>query len=154
MNEPSFETPALNHEPQTGRFLPGNRAALKHGLHAFKTRGELPADLVAEMVEFRQAVEADQGGADQLSAIAAGYVRRLTELETIAQLLAGDLAARGLFTARGRMRSTYAAFLQTLDRWDRYAKTLGLERKSKQARPGSPSEWLASRGDEGKEHAS
>jgi hypothetical protein len=76
----------------------------------------------------------DRGGTDQLTAIECGYVRRLGELETVARLLASDLAQRGLFTAKGRVRGTFSRWLETLDRWDRYAQRVGAERRAKPVR--------------------
>ena len=115
-----------------GHVLQGNQAARKHGVRAFETRGAgaLPGDLRQSVDEFRAQVIIDRGGTD-LSAIEGGYIRRLAELETVARLLASDLAQRGLFTTKGRVRSTFTRWLETLDRWDRYAQRVGAERKAK-----------------------
>jgi hypothetical protein len=129
--------------PGCGVFLPQNSEAQTHGLRAFEQRGEsaLPAELRDELAAFQDGVEADQGGASELSTIGAGYTRRLTEVEAIVRLLGADLQARGIFTAKGRVRSSYNAFLLALDRWDRIAQRLGLERKS---RPVNPLDAVAS----------
>ena len=115
-----------------GHVLQGNQAALKHGVRAFETRGAgaLPADLRQSVDEFRAQIIVDRGGTD-LSAIERGYIRRLGELETVARLLASDLAQRGLFTPRGSVRGTFTRWLETLDRWDRYAQRVGAERRAK-----------------------
>jgi hypothetical protein len=81
--------------------------------------------------EFRAQVIADRGGLDNLSAVEQGFVRRLAELETVARLLASDLAARGVLTAKGRVRGVYVQWLATLDRWAKYAERVGLERRAK-----------------------
>lgn len=78
-----------------------------------------------------------------LSAIEGGYVRRLGELETVSRLLAGDLAQRGLFTPKGRVRSTFSRWLETLDRWDRFAQRVGVERRAR--RVSSLGEFFAER---------
>jgi hypothetical protein len=107
--------------------------ALKHGVRQFEQHGErvLPSDLRQSVDEFREQVIADRGGVDTLSAIEGGYIRRLGELETVARLLAADLAQRGLFTPRARVRNTYVRWLETLDRWDRFAQRVGVERRAK-----------------------
>jgi hypothetical protein len=130
---PSAERRAAGHDA-AGRFTAGNQDARRSGVRAFETRGAaaLPAELRDAQAAFYSALEADQGGAGELTTIGAGYVRRLTELETICRLLGADLQARGLFTPRGRVRSTYGAFLQTIDRWDKLAQRLGLSRKARQ----------------------
>ena len=46
-------------------------------------------------------------------------------------LLADDLNRRGLLTSRGRMRSTYQAYMLAVDRWDRLAQRLGVERRQR-----------------------
>lgn len=108
--------------------------ALKHGVHSFETRGSaaLPTDLRVSVEEFRSQVVADRGGMDHLTAIEGGYIRRLGELETVARLLASDLAQRGLFTPRGRVRGTFSRWLETLDRWDKYAQRVGVDRRARQ----------------------
>lgn len=116
-----------------GHVLHGNQTARKHGVRAFETRGAavLPSDLRQSVDEFRAQVIADRGSTDQLTAVEGGYIRRLGELETVARLLGSDLAQRGLFTPRGRVRGTFNRWLETLDRWDRYAQRVGTERRAK-----------------------
>ncbi|MBA2305204.1 MAG: hypothetical protein H0W08_21600, partial [Acidobacteria bacterium] len=70
-----------------------------------------------------------------LTAIEAGYVRRMAELETVTRLLASDLAQRGMFTTKGRVRNTFSRWLETLDRWDRYAQRIGVHRQPKRVDP-------------------
>src|SRR4051812_12335952 len=64
-----------------GRFVPGNAAARTTGARVFLDRGELPAELRPALDRFVAQVATDQGGDGELSAIRAGYVRRLGELE-------------------------------------------------------------------------
>ena len=117
-----------------GTMRDGNQKARKHGVHAFEARGSaaLPADLRVSVDEFRAQVISDRGGVDNLTAIEGGYIRRLTELETVARLLTSDLAQRGLFTPRGRVRGTFSRWLETLDRWDRYSQRVGSDRRARQ----------------------
>lgn len=126
-----------------GTVRAGNEVALKHGMRRFEQRGELPPDLRVTTEEFRESLISDQGGAEELTAIRAGYVRRLTEVETCVRLLSNDLVQRGLFTPRGRVRNTYSRLLETIDRWDRLAQRLGLERKTR--RVPTPHEYWAQR---------
>ncbi len=116
-------------------MLVGNATARKHGVDAFEARGpaSLPDPLRASIDDFRQQVLTDRGGVENLTAIEVGYVRRLSELETVARLLASDLAARGLFTQKGRVRSTHARWLETLDRWSKFADRVGVQRVAKPA---------------------
>lgn len=111
--------------------------ALKHGVRAYQARGEaaLPDDLRVSVADFQAQIVADRGGADNLTAIEAGYVRRMAELETVTRLLASDLATRGMFTTKGRVRNTFSRWLETLDRWDRYAQRIGVHRQAKRVDP-------------------
>lgn len=120
-----------------GTVRPGNQTARTHGVRAFETRGDatLSADLRVSVDEFRSLIISDRGGVESLTAIEGGYVRRLTELETVARLLASDLSQRGLFTQKGRVRSTFSRWLETLDRWDKFAQRVGPERLTKHVNP-------------------
>jgi hypothetical protein len=133
----SDERPMGDRDTATGRVLPGNQIARKAGVRAFELHGEavLSAELRDDLAAFRAGVEADQGGADELTTIASGYIRRLGELEAICNLLGADLQARGLFTRRGRVRSTYMAFMAAVDRWDRLATRLGMARRPRPVVP-------------------
>jgi hypothetical protein len=115
-----------------GTVRSSNQIARKDGVRAFQERGpaSLPTDLRLTIDQFRDQVVADRGGADELTAVEAGYIRRLSELETVSRLLASDLAQRGLFTPRGRVRSTFGRWLESLDRWDRYAQRVGMDRRA------------------------
>ena len=115
----------------SGHVLVGNQTARKHGVRQFEQHGErvLPADVRLSVDEFRSQVVADRG--DDLTAIEGGYIRRLGELETVARLLASDLATRGLFTPKGRVRNTFSRWLETLDRWDKFATRVGTDRRAK-----------------------
>ena len=118
----------------TSGYLIGLPAA---GLRAFQSRGEvsLPPDLRMSVDAFRTQVIEDRGGVAALSAVEAAYITRLCELEVCARLLSNDLAQRGMFTARGRVRSVYGQLLQTIDRWDRLAEKVGRERRARQVDP-------------------
>jgi hypothetical protein len=114
-----------------GHVLIGNQARRVHGVRAFETTGRLPDVLRLTVEEFREAVIADRGGPAELSTLDAAYIRRLTEVETVARLLAADLASRGLTTPRGRVRGTFSRWLECLDRWDRLAQRIGTDRRAR-----------------------
>jgi hypothetical protein len=116
-----------------GHFIVGSQQRLTHGARAFERHGTkaLPDPLRQTVEEFREAVITDRGGASELSTLEAAYIRRLAEVETVARLLAADLASRGLTTAKGRVRSTYSRWLEAVDRWDRLAQRVGTDRKAR-----------------------
>jgi hypothetical protein len=113
------------------RFREHNEASLKHGLRRFEARGAIPSDLKVSLEEFRAEVICDLGGADELTGITKGYVRGLVDLDACRRLLQADIMKNGLITPKGRVRGIYTKLLETMDRWDRYAQRLGVERKAK-----------------------
>lgn len=114
-----------------GHFIAGNTARRLHGVRAFETTGRLPDVLRQTVEEFREAVLSDRGGASELSTLEAAYVRRLSEAETVARLLAADLAARGLFTPKGRVRNTFQRWTEAVGLWDRLAQRVGVDRRAR-----------------------
>jgi len=116
-----------------GHVLAGNQAARTHGVRQFEQRGAaaLPADLRVSVDEFRAQVIADRGGVDALSAIEAGYIAKLTDVEVMSRLLMADLRSRGVFTAKGRVRGTFSKLLEVMDRWDRFAQRVGADRRAR-----------------------
>jgi hypothetical protein len=117
--------------------------ALKHKMYSYRERG-LPADLKLSVDEFRTGIVSDLGGADALTTLQIAYVQRLCDVEVAVRLLTNDLAVRGVFTARGRVRSTFSRLLETIDRWDKLAQRVGVERRPKPVP--SPLEYWAQRG--------
>jgi hypothetical protein len=115
-----------------GHALPLNQLRRTHGAYSFRDRGvaALPDVLRQTVDEFRESVIADRGGPSALSTLDAAYIRRLAEVETVARLLANDLASRGLTTPTGRVRGTFSRWLECLDRWDRLAQRVGTDRKT------------------------
>lgn len=116
-----------------GHVLVGNQTRRTHGVRAFETTGRLPEVFRQTVEEFREAVIADRGGSSELSTLEGAYIRRLSEVETVARLLAADLASRGLTTPRGRVRGTFSRWLECLDRWDRLAQRVGTDRRARAA---------------------
>lgn len=120
---------AAKRDATTGRFGKGNSAALKHGLARYAAKRTLThEDVRAEVERFMAQVVSDQG---ELTAIRSGYVRNLATVETLVQLAVKDLRANGLHTEKGRTRQMVFTLMQFLDRWDRYAQRLGMERRQK-----------------------
>jgi hypothetical protein len=119
------------HMCANGHFIAGNAARRLHGVRAFETTGRLPDVLRQTVEEFRESVIADRGGSSELSTLEAAYVRRLSEAETVARLLAADLAARGLFTPKGRVRNTFQRWSEAVGLWDRLAQRVGVDRRSR-----------------------
>lgn len=116
-----------------GHLLVGNQTRRVHGVRSFETTGRVPNDVAQTVAEFRAGVIADRGGESELSTLDAAYIRRLSEVETVARLLAADLASRGLTTPKGRVRSTFTRWMECLDRWDRLAQRVGTDRRARVA---------------------
>jgi hypothetical protein len=138
--ESAAEAPQTGRD-RRGRFAPGNRVSLKHGAYVAGRRPPQLEAMVGDLDAFRAGLESDQGGQGELTAVRAGYVRRLGEVEALCRLLGADLMARGIFTRKGRTRSTFGAFLQAAGTWDRLAGRLGLDRRQRDVIE-SPREWL------------
>lgn len=114
------------------RFKKGNTAALKHGLARYKAKRTLTDDDIRSAVEsWSASLVSDQGGASELTAIRGGYVRRLTDLEAMLHICAKDISSKGFFTAGGAARATVNTFMSLLDRWDKLASKLGMDRREK-----------------------
>lgn len=126
--EPHAENPNMC---AGGHFISGNAARRIHGVRAFETTGRVPDVLRQTVEEFREAVIADRGGAAVLTVLEAAYVRRLSEAETVARLLASDLASRGLFTPKGRVRNTFQRWNDAVVLWDRLAQRVGVDRRAR-----------------------
>jgi len=126
-------------------WLPGNSAALVHGRRRFEDTGLLPPDLRDYLDSFEADVVADLGGETELSTIQQGLVSALRGLEA-SRLLLLDFALRaGTDTKRGR--DALAEHGQTVDRWCRLAKVIGLRRRPREV---TVSDWVAGRnGQEG-----
>jgi hypothetical protein len=116
-----------------GTVRPGNQTARTHGVRAFEARGDgtLPADLRVSVDEFRAQIIADRGGIDNLTAIEAGYIAKLTDVDVMSRLLMADLRERGVFTPKGRVRNTFTKLLDVFAAWDRFAQRVGPDRRPK-----------------------
>jgi hypothetical protein len=119
-----------------GRFAPGNNAARKTGATEFERHGAevLTPDFRAEHENFRNDLIADQGGLSELSTVRLALIERAAQAHTMASLLAADLSRRGVTTERGRTRKSLDQFFKCVDRFERLARRIGLERRPKVAR--------------------
>lgn len=131
---PNAESGANGRGPD-GRFLPGNSAALVHGLRSERARNALlpgQEERLAVLAERRSALQEDLGGAAALGVIKQDMAQRFIELEVIADTLAADLVRHGVITAKGKQRAAVTTYLAVVDRLNKLAQTLGLERREKQ----------------------
>jgi hypothetical protein len=127
MADATAKTPHPIHESRwaDGTTRPGFPSPrTTHGVDSYKANGPtaLPNDLRQDVGKFRSQAIADVGGTDGLTAVELGIVRRLVELETVAQLFASDIATRGLFRQDGSVRATHGRWLRTIAAWYRYAE--------------------------------
>lgn len=129
-----FPEPPTSGRTRRGTFASGNSSALRHGLYSRQVREALlpeQAEARAALAEQRRAIEDDLGGADGLSQVTRDLIGRYCELRLIADFLAHQLATVGPLTGKGRTRAATTAYLAVVDRQNRLALTLGLERKAK-----------------------
>jgi hypothetical protein len=89
-----------------------------------------PADLRQSIDDFMAEIVVDRGGEAELSTIEKAYISKLGHVEITLRLLAADIAARGLVTPAGGVRSVYGPFLQGIDRWDKLAQRIGVKRQA------------------------
>ena len=136
---------APDRDAATGRFLPGNLAAVTHALRTDRLPPEF-ASLVAEVEDFVAAAIADDGGASEISHrrqslhnYRARVHRRIAQLDTAIEL-------RGLFDKRGKLRVAWLQQLQSLINTAKGIDSLlGLERRQKPL--ASPMDYLAGKVD-------
>ena len=127
----------------------GPGVAAKHGVRSFQIHGDaaLEERQKATRRSFIDEVIADRGGESELTAIERSRIKRLSELDIIASMIASDLAKRGLFTTRGPIRSSLDKWLSVLTTFDRYAEKVGAERRPKSVQ--SLSDYLTSAASDG-----
>ena len=114
--------------PRCRCFLPRNQAARVHGLRSRM----VPAVERMNADELIEGIVADLGGPAHLTTLEKSYARKLADVEITIRLLASSIATEGMFTSGHRVRDVYAAFLAGIDRFDRLAQRLGLERRQRQ----------------------
>lgn len=107
--------------------------AFKHGARSVLLEaGRLPAqaDARAALQARETGIVTDLGGVDAVSAIAAGQVQRHVKLELVEGTLWDNLLAHGMLTGKGKSRAAALLWLQVVDRIQKSAAVLGLERRA------------------------
>lgn len=110
-----------------GRWQPGNRAALRHGL---RLKAD-PPDLATALVAVQAGILADLGGASTATTAEAMTVRELARVSLLVESAGEALIRDGLLTSKGRARSMVAIYQSLLDRQTKLAAMIGLARRSK-----------------------
>jgi hypothetical protein len=121
-----------------GKFAPGNTEALTHGGYSKQAQaGDLPsqAESAAIVRERVQEIVNDLGGRDEVSTVLAGQVRQHGRLEMLEEHLWHQIEDGGITTAKGNTRACVTLWLKVIDRLQRSAMTLGIERKQRQVNP-------------------
>lgn len=134
-------------DPQTGRFRPGNTAALKHGIASARVRRR--EALVAGQRLFAEGaaaalaeLEQELGAGQPLSTVQRATAQRFLEVQAIATFLAQRMMAEGgPVSEKGRTRSYLDHYLKVVDRQAKLAQMLGARPVEKQIvpHPGLPS---------------
>jgi hypothetical protein len=130
----ALRTAEGDHCPSCGGWLPSNTGHLIHGGRSRQVRaGQLPeqAEAVAALAERHAEIVNELGGADALSIIKRDLVTRYLETAMIADYLASNVWQHGPLTGKGRTRAAVTAYLQVLDRQQKLAATIGIERQAK-----------------------
>jgi hypothetical protein len=131
---PSPEVQPRAPQPNAGQFVKGNTAALKHGQYSTRARQALlpgqEAQLAA-LTEDRQQLLEDLGGEATVAVTKRDVVRRFCELQVIADTHVSNLVREGVLTGKGRQRAALSAYLNVVDRLNKLAAQLGLERIAK-----------------------
>jgi len=129
---PEPPSPHSGHDPRTGRFLPENTDAIKHGQFSRRAQdAELPGQeqLRAAIAERRIEWIADLG--DELSFGERDLVNRGLRLHVILDTLEANMERNGVLTSKGHKRAAVTLYLAVLDRLTRLYQQLGLERRTK-----------------------
>ena len=114
------------------RFGAGNTARLMHGLRSKRpVEARLGPDQLAAFTEEHKQLLADLGGDDQVSVTKRGLARRHSELSVIADTILTNLLQQGVLSTKGRQRAALTAYLNVVDRLNKLAAQLGLERRQK-----------------------
>ncbi|MDP3720029.1 MAG: hypothetical protein Q8T13_19885 [Acidobacteriota bacterium] len=83
------------------------------------------------MTDRQSEIEADLGGAPNLSRVHRDAIRDLLRLELVGEFLFDRLLESGPLTGKGRTRAATMTYLQVLDRVQRLRQMVGLARVSR-----------------------
>jgi hypothetical protein len=90
----------------------------------------LPEQLASFTEEHKQLLD-DLGGDASLTVTLRGLAKRHGELSVIADTIVTNLLQYGVLSTKGRQRAALSAYLNVVDRLNKLAAQLGLERKQK-----------------------
>jgi hypothetical protein len=140
------------HRCARGHALPGNQLHRVHGAYSFRDRGDasLPPDLRISADDMAGRVIADKGGIENCSTLLREYIQQTRNIRVVLDLLSRDMVENGLFTQKKRVRNVFLRWLETLDRFDRFATKVGLDREARQVP--SLQDYLRQAQATGKEH--
>ena len=134
IQQPAAREHRPGHDPTNGRFIAGNTDSLKHGAFSRQVRDALlpeQAEVLAALADKRAEIERDLGGTESLSTLARDMAGRYLELCVVADYLGHKLVTEGPLTPKGNQRAALTAYLGVVDRLQRLAFALGLERRQK-----------------------
>lgn len=139
MSEPSRERPGAGNgngrDPETGQFLPGNTAAMRHGAHSERHIERLKAEAAETLAEHRAEIVADLGGEEALSRIQRDVLDRYLTATCLLAWMESELVAKGPLTAKGTRRALHTAYATQLDKVVKLSGMLGLQRRAKPLDP-------------------
>lgn len=113
--------------PACGCWLPGNVGALVHGGRRLLAGHGTPLD-VEHRRELRDAVIADKGGFENVSAVLASLIDDFAAAVILRDTAYGHLETVGPLTRAGRKRAVVDLYLAASARADRLANQIGLDR--------------------------
>ena len=117
-----------DHDPETGKFLPGNTAA-GNTLERSEAFWEAVREAKAGLVKRLRSDLAINGDA---AATLEGLIEAYSEARLVRSAMFHRMVELGgPITTKGKTRALFASYLQALDREVRLATTLGLERRAK-----------------------
>ena len=120
---------ASGRDPASGRWIAGCMPRVRTGSRTDRLL-EVP-ELALAHRERTDALVTDLGGIAGLSVSAAALVAELARLQLVTESLGADVLRHGVLTGRGRTRAAVSIYLQVLDRQQKLAQLLGLERRAK-----------------------
>ena len=108
-----------------GRFLPANQERRTTG----ETARYQPAEVLMSGDQLLEAIVADKGGANAMSALERSLAAKLRDVDILLTLNKNVIVRAGLSTQEGRR--AHDRYLSALDRFARVAAMLGLDRRAK-----------------------
>jgi len=123
--------PSPQGRDSSGRFLPGNLAAVQHALRTDRLPPEF-ASLAAEIDDFMSASVTDDGGDSEVGTRRKSLHQYRARLHRRVLQLDAAIEVRGLFDKRGKLRVQWLAQLQALINTAKGIDSLlGLDRRSR-----------------------